>query len=130
MGNLKLVQRQYSDAAKAYQEALDRKADSTDALRGLMNTYVAQNQVDKAISIANAQIAKSPNTSSFYDLLGSALFYSKKDLSGAEAAFEKSVALNKHNSDAALKLCQVRASKGEVDQAIATAQQSLKGQPA
>lgn len=129
MGNLKFTQGQYSDAAKAYQEALDRNSDSTDALRGLMNTYVAEKQVDKAIAAANAQIAKSPNNSGFYDLLGTALFRSKKDVSGAEAALEKSAALDKHNSDALLKLCQVRAAKGEIDQAIATAQQSLKDNP-
>jgi tetratricopeptide (TPR) repeat protein len=129
MGNLKFTQKQYSDAAKAYQEALDRNSDSTDALRGLMSTYLAENQIDKAIAAANAQIAKSPNNSSFYDLVGSALFHTKKDLSGAEAAFEKSAALDKHNSDALLRLCQVRAAKGEIDQALDTAQQSLKDNP-
>ncbi len=66
MGNLKFVQKQYDEAGKAYQDALDRDANSTDALRGLMNTYLAQNQIDKAIAAANAQIAKSPDNSSFY----------------------------------------------------------------
>src|ERR1019366_1777628 len=84
---------------------------------------------DEALAAANAQIAKSPTNSGFYDLLGSALFHTKKDLSGAEAAFEKSVALDRHNSDALLKLCQVRAAKGEIDQALATAQQALKDNP-
>jgi tetratricopeptide (TPR) repeat protein len=89
----------------------------------------AEKQNDKAIAAANAQIAKSPNNSSFYDLLGTALFHNKKDLSGAEAALEKSATLDKHNSDALLKLCQVRAAKGEIDQAIATAQQAMKDNP-
>ena len=57
------------------------------------------------------------------------LFHSKKDLSGAEAALEKSSALDKHNSDALLNLCQVRAAKGEIDEAIATAQQALQDNP-
>jgi tetratricopeptide (TPR) repeat protein len=129
LGNLKFNQRQYSDASKAYEEALDRNANSTDALRGLMNTYAAEKQLDKAIAVANAQIAKSPSNSSFYDLLGSALFYGKKDLSGADGAFEKSADLEKHNSDAWLKLCQVRAAKGQIDQAIATAQRALQDNP-
>lgn len=129
LGNLKFTEKQYADAAKAYQEALDRNPNSTDALRGLTSTYVTQKQVDKAIAAVNAQIAKSPNNSGFYDLLGTALVQSKKDLSGAEAAFEKSAALDKHNSDALLKLCQVRATKGAIDQAIATAQQALKDNP-
>ena len=129
LGNLKLVQKQYSEAIGAYQEALSRNPDSADALRGLMNTFVAQNQVDKAISAAHAQIAKSPANSSFYDLLGTALFLNKKDLAGAEAAFAKSVSLEKQNSDALLKLCQVQAAKGAMDQAIATARQGLTDNP-
>jgi len=129
LGNLKFVEKQYGDALRAYQDALDRNPDSTDALRGVMNTLVAQKQADAAIVAANAQIAKSPNNSSFYDLLGTTLFFSKKDFSAADAAFQKSAAIDPHNTDALFKLCQVRVAKGEADQAIATAQQALKDNP-
>jgi tetratricopeptide (TPR) repeat protein len=128
LGNLEFAQKRYGDAAKAYQEALARNSNSTDGLRGLMNTYLAEDHPDQAIAAANAQIAKSPANSGFYDLLGTALF-SKNDLAGAEAAFEKSAALDKYNSDALLKLCQVQAAKGENDQALSTAQQALKDNP-
>jgi tetratricopeptide (TPR) repeat protein len=129
MGNLRLVQKQYSDAAKAYQDGLDRNANSTDALRGLMSVYMAEKQTDKAIDAAKAQIGKSPNNSKFYDMLGSSLFLAKKDLNEAEAAFEKSVALDKQNYDALIHLVQAHAAKGEIDQAIATGEQSLKEKP-
>ena len=129
LGNLNLVQKQYSEASAAYQDALIRNPDSTDALRGLMNTMVAQNQIDKAIAAAHAQIAKSPSNSSFYDLLGTVLFLNKKDLAGAETAFAKSLSLEKQNSDALLKLCEVQAAKGEMDQAIATARQGISDNP-
>jgi tetratricopeptide (TPR) repeat protein len=129
MGNLRLVQKQYSDAAKAYQDALDRNANSTDALRGLASAYIAEKQVDKAVDVAKVQIGKSPNNSSFYALLGTVLSRNKGDLSGAEAAFEKSVGLDKQNSDALIQLCQVQAARGEIDQAIATGEQSLKANP-
>jgi len=125
MGNLRFAQKQYNDAAKAFQEALDRNANSIDALRGLVNVYVAEKQVDKAIAIINAQITKSPTNSNFYSLLGAVLFHSKRDLSGAEAALEKSAALDKHNYDAVIQLCELRAAKGETDRAIATGEQSL-----
>jgi tetratricopeptide (TPR) repeat protein len=126
MGNLRFAQKQYSDATNAYQDALDRNADSIDALRGLVNAYIAEKQVDKAIAVVNLQIGKSPTNSNFYNLLGVVLFHSKRDLSGAEAALEKSAALDKHNYDAVIQLCEVRAAKGEIDQAIATGEQSLK----
>jgi tetratricopeptide (TPR) repeat protein len=129
MGNLRFAQKQYGDAAKAYQEALERNANSTDALRGLVNAYIAEKQVDKAIAIVNLQISKSPTNSNFYNLLGTVLFRNKKDLSGAESASEKSAALDRHNYDALFQLCQVRAAKGEIDQALATGGQSLKDNP-
>ena len=111
LGNLKFTEKQYGDAAKAYQQALDLNANSKDALRGLMNTYIAQKQIDRAIAVANAQIAKSPNNSGFYDLLGSALFHVKKDLNGAEAAFSKALSLDGKNSDALIRLIKCRRQK-------------------
>lgn len=129
MGNLRLVQKQYGEAITAYLQALDRNAGSTDALRGLMSAYFAQKQIDKAIDAAQVQIGKSPNNSKFYGLLADALIRGKGDLSGAEAALDKAVALDKTNSDAMVQLCQVRAARGETDQAIATGEQSLKDNP-
>ena len=129
LGNLRSAQNQFTDAAKAYQDALSRKADSTDALRGLVNAYVAEKQIDKAIAAVNIQIGKSPGNSNFYNSLGGLLFHGKGDLGGAESALEKSVALDKHNYDAVIQLCQVRAAKGEIDQAVAAAEHSLKDNP-
>ena len=94
-----------------------------------MNAYLAQNQVDKALTAANVQIAKAPNNSSFYDLLGTVLFRNKKDLNGAETAFNKSIELDRNNSDAVIKLGQEQAARGDVDRAIATYQQAIKDHP-
>ncbi|MGA8301849.1 MAG: tetratricopeptide repeat protein [Terriglobales bacterium] len=129
LGNLRLAQKQFPEAAKSYQDALNRNPDSTDALRGLMNAFVAQNQPDRAVAAANAQIAKSPANSGFYDLLGTTLFFGKKDFAGAESAFSKSVSLDKHNVDALLKLCQAQATRGQIDQAIASAKLGLHDNP-
>lgn len=128
LGNLKFAQNQYADAVAAYEEALERNPGSVDALRGLMNSYIAQKQPAKAIAAAQAQIERAPDNSDFYDLLGSALFHLTKDLSAAEPALAKSVALDE-NTDAVIQLCQVQAAKGEIDEAIATAVQALKGNP-
>jgi tetratricopeptide (TPR) repeat protein len=129
MGNLHFLQKQFADAIKSYQQALDKDPTSTDGLQGIMNIYLAQKQPDQAIAAANAQIAKSPKTSGFYDLLGTALFQNKKDLPGAETAFRKAVDLDKNNSDALLKLGQVQAAEGSVDNALATYQKSIKDNP-
>ena len=127
MGNLRLVQRQFGDAEKAYQQGLDRDPRSADALSGLMNTYLAEKQIDKSIAAANTQISKVPDSSAFYDLLGTALFSTKKDTNGAEAALKKAAELDRNNGDALLKLGQVQVAKGAADEAIATYQNSIAG---
>ena len=69
LGNLHQLQKQYPVAIKFYQQALDHDPASTEGLQGLMNTYLAEKQIDQAVAVAKAQIAKSPNSSGFYDLL-------------------------------------------------------------
>jgi tetratricopeptide (TPR) repeat protein len=129
LGELRLTQRQFAEAEKAFQQALDRDPSYVDALKGLMNTYLTQKQVDKAVAAANAQIVKVPNSSALYDLLGSVLFFDKKDLNGAEVALKKACDLDKNNADAVMKLGRVQVEKGSTDEAIATYQRSLQGNP-
>jgi tetratricopeptide (TPR) repeat protein len=129
LGQLRLAQRQFPEAGKAFQAALDRSPNLADALRGLMGSWIAQKQTDKAIEAARAQIAKSPNNSSFYDMLGSVLFFDKKDMGEVVAAFEKAVALDKQNFLARIHLIQAHASRGETDQAIALGERSLQDNP-
>ena len=128
-GNLRLLQKQYGDAEKYYQQALERDPNSSEGLSGLMNAYLAQKQTDKAVAAANAQLAKVPNSSAFHDLLGTILFNNKKDIKGAEKELRKAAELDKNNSDALLKLGQVQVAQGSVDQAIATYQHALAIRP-
>jgi tetratricopeptide (TPR) repeat protein len=129
LGNLNFAQKRFKEAEASYRQALDRDPRSNDALRGLMNTYVAQKQIDAAIAAANLQISKVHGNSGFYDLLGTVLFQQKRDLNGATAALIKATQLDKNNTDAAIKLGQVQAADGHVDDAIATYQQGLKDNP-
>ena len=129
MGNFNLVQKNYAEAGKWYQQALDRDPHSADALSGVMNAYLIQKQDDKAIAAANNQIAKAPDSSAFYDLLGTVLFNRKKDAGGAEAAFKKSLELDQNNGDALAKLGQVLVSRGGTDEAITRYQQAAQQNP-
>jgi cellulose synthase operon protein C len=129
MGTVQLAQNHYSEAEKLYQQALEKDPSSADGLSGLMNTYFVQKDFDKAVAAANAQIARSPKTSNFYDLLGTALFNGKKDYPGAEAALRKAVELDKNNVDAIDKLGKVQVQEGSADRALALYQQSIKDQP-
>lgn len=129
LGNVHLAQKQYADAEKWYQESLDKNPAFSEGLSGLMNTYFAQKQFDKAVAAANAQIAKVPGNSDFYDLLGTALFNGKKDYAGAEVALRKAVELDKNNTDALEKLGKVQVQQGSADQALALYLQSIKENP-
>ena len=129
LGNIQLAQKHFADAEKFYQQALDKDPSFAEGLSGLMNTYFAQNQADKAVAAANAQIAKSPNNANFYDLLGTALFNGKKDLPGAEAALHKAIELDKNNVDAIEKLGKVQVQSGSADKALALYLQAARDNP-
>jgi tetratricopeptide (TPR) repeat protein len=129
MGNIELIQKHYDQAVTFYQQALDKDSSSAEGLSGVMNTYSVQKQYEKAIAAAHVQIAKSPNNSSFYDLLGTALFNGRKDLPGAEAALRKAVELDKNNVDAVEKLGKVQIQEGASDKALAVYQQAIKDNP-
>jgi len=131
-GNLMLARKNYPAAEEAYRQALDRDNASPDALSQLMNTYFARNQPASAFSAARIQIAKVPNNSALYDLLGTALFDHKqnqRDMEDAKAALEKSVQLDEHNLDAWFKLIEVQAVRDSAEQAIATCRRALETNP-
>jgi tetratricopeptide (TPR) repeat protein len=129
MGNLRQLQKRYGDGEKFYNEALQRNPASGEALSGLMNLYVAQKQVDKALAAAHAQIAKVPDQSVFHDLLATVLMDNKKDGLGAESEFRKAIELDRKNVDAQLKLGQLLVAEGAPERALATYQQALQDNP-
>src|ERR1700686_2884244 len=86
LGNLNFAQKRFQEAEANYRQALEREPRSNDALRGLMNTYVAQKQIAAAIAAAELQISKVQGNSGFYDLLGTVLFQQKMDLNQAAEA--------------------------------------------
>lgn len=126
LGNLRSVQKKYPDAEKAYQQALARDPRGSDALAGLMNMYLAQQQTETAIAAVNTQIGKAGGSSAFYDLLGTVLLNHTKDFAAAEAALRKSMQLDAKNSDALVKLGQALTAAGKTDEAIAAYQHYLQ----
>jgi cellulose synthase operon protein C len=133
MGNLRLAQKNYEDAAGFYRQALDRDSNSVEGLSSLANALLAENKTDEALLAIQTQIAKQPQSSAFYDLLGTVQFDHRKnvqDLAAAESNLTKSIDLDKSNADARLKLGQVQAARGEIDQAIATTQAGIETNPA
>jgi len=128
MARLTMLQRKLSDSESWYKQALSHEPSSVDSLRGLMQLYVAEKQVDKAVVAAKAQVALSPNNSMFYDLLGSVLM-EKKDYKSAETALEKAIELDKHNAEAFALLGKTQVSANDNGAAIQTLNDGLKENP-
>ena len=95
MGSLNFVKQNLPAAENWYKQALTHDPNSLDALEGLAKLYLTQKQPDKALTLINGQIARSPANSEFYDLLGT-VELSKGDLPAADAALKKSAELNKN----------------------------------
>ena len=132
MGNLMLAQKNYREAVRAYQQALERQSESSEALAGLMNAYLAQKQTSNTVAAAREQLNKVPNSSAFYDLLGTVLFehkQSQRDLDEGEANLGKAVQLDKRNIDAWLKLTKAQAARSSLAEAIDTCQHALESNP-
>lgn len=126
LGNLRSMQKRNGEAIDAYKNALERNPNSMDSLRGIVNSYMAEKQLDKAITTVNAQIAKSPNNSNFYAFLGDLLFHGKGDLTGTITALKQATAKDPHNTAAWANLCEVLSSKGQLNQAISASSMAIK----
>jgi tetratricopeptide (TPR) repeat protein len=132
MGTLNLARKRYPDAESFFRQALDRDSGSAEALAGLMATYLFQNQREKAVAAAEAQIAANPKSSAFYDLLATAQYKNRPgaaDVDAAELNFKKAIELDKTNTDAWIKLAGLQSAKGQSEEAIATAGQALQVNP-
>ena len=129
LGAIQFAQKHYAESEKFYQQALDKDPASTNGLSGLMHVYVAQKNYEKAITAANAQIAKAPQVSNFYDLLATALYDGRKDFAGAHSALQKAIELDKNNLDAIEKLGRVEVQQQQPDQALSLYLNATKTYP-
>src|ERR1700684_3310071 len=118
MGNLRAAQKKFDEAQKYFSQALQRNPSALDALTGLVNVWLEQKQLPTALRVVQDQIAKVPDNSGFYVLLGQVQLRNQ-DSAKAEQAFQKATDLDKNNVNAFLLLSSVQISRGSVDQAIA-----------
>lgn len=123
-----MLQKHSDEAEKFYSQALNLDPSSADALTGLVNLYVMQKQPAKALTLVQDQIAKSPNNSKFYLMLGQVELRNQAP-DKAEAAFQKATELDPNNVPAFEFLASLEASRGSVDQAIAGYQKGIQANP-
>src|SRR5260370_26182548 len=107
LGDLYLAQKHYPEARRFYEQALGYDPRAGEALQGLANSFLLQEQPEKALSRAEAQVAVVPDSSSFYFLLGQTLLGNQK-INAAQTPLATAPELGKTNLGALLLLAQVQ----------------------
>ncbi|HKQ36114.1 MAG TPA: tetratricopeptide repeat protein [Nitrospiraceae bacterium] len=116
---LGLVARAEKNDAKAlayFEEALDRKPETVDALTQIAMIKIGQGKPNDARERVNKQIEASPKNPLFYNLLGR-LWMDAKNTGQAEVSFKKAIELDTTLLPAYLNLGQLYYQTGKTDQA-------------
>jgi tetratricopeptide (TPR) repeat protein len=103
---LKIVTKRQADARQAVNEALQLAPGDTRALRLLVGSYAAQQQVSTGIAEVRAYAAKFPKSSEVQFFLGN-LLLETGDKAGAQKAFSTAVSLNPQNLPAEMELARI-----------------------
>jgi tetratricopeptide (TPR) repeat protein len=128
LGELRYTQKKYLESASLMEQALQYDPNSIGAMRGLLNYDLMRKQPAQAVARLNAQIAKSPKNSGFYDLL--ALVQSQnKSFDQAAATAQKAMEVNPDDGEAVSIYAQLQAQRGQTTNAIGAWEQWSKAHP-
>jgi tetratricopeptide (TPR) repeat protein len=128
LGQLRYSQKHYPEAATLFDQALQRDPNSISAMRGLIEGDLLKKQSGQAIARLNAQIAKSPRNSGFYDLLAQ-LQMQGKNFDQAAATAQKALQINPDDGEAVILYSQLQMQGGQVASAIGVWEQWSKAHP-
>ena len=117
LGKIRFAQKRFPEGATLLEQALQLDLNSVEALRMLVGYDLYQKQPDKALARLNAQIAKSPKNSGFYDLLAQ-LQIQNKNLDQAAATAQKAVQLNSGDGEAVMLYAQIQVQRGQTAIAV------------
>jgi tetratricopeptide (TPR) repeat protein len=119
LGQLKLAQKNNSEAEKLFTEALQRDPSYADALDGIVTLYESQQRPERAFDVVKRAVAANPGNAHAQLLLGAAAA-SVRDFSTAEAAARKMIELSPRDADGYSLLSQIQSLTGKTDEAVAT----------
>jgi len=106
LGQLRAAEKRWADSQKYYQEALSRSPEYFDAIQGVVNLDYLQGKSANALQFIQSQIKQNPNNAALFLLQGEVLL-NNGQLTDAEQAFSRSIALDKKNLPAYILLGQV-----------------------
>jgi tetratricopeptide (TPR) repeat protein len=128
LGQLRYAQKKYPEGTALLEQALQYDPNSVGALRALIGYDLSKNQPAQALDRLNAQIAKSPKNSGFYDMLAQLQVRSKNFDQAADAA-QKAIQMNPEDGEAVAIYAQIQVQRGQAASAIAAWQLWAKDHP-
>jgi len=128
LGKLRFAQKRYAEGVPLLEQALQFDPASVEPMRLLVAYDLNQKHPDKAMARVSAQIGKSPNNSSLYDLMAE-LELKAKNLDQASATAKKALEMNSGDGEAVMLFAQIQIQLGQVTPAIAAWEQWSKAHP-
>jgi len=116
------------DAAKQFRQALDLKADSTDARLGLADSLAAQGDLDGAIDAYQQGLTADPKNELARTRLADSLWY-KGNLDAAIVQYGIALKTNSINISSRSRLAELLLETGDADGAIEQYKKALRGDP-
>ncbi len=128
MGELRFAEKRYPEGAALFEKALDYDPNAVPALRWLVGYDLMRKQPGQALDRLNAQIAKSPKNSGFYDLLAQ-FQIQNKDLDQASATAQKAMQINPNDAQAVALYSALEVRNGQAANAVNAWQQWANAHP-
>jgi tetratricopeptide (TPR) repeat protein len=113
-GALKLEEKQYEAARRAFQSVLDQEPDNTRALGALAQSYLLENQKARAAEVIQKHASSRPNSAEMQNFLGA--WYAKTGYrTEARQAYQAALTADPKNLPARLALAQLDLAEGRYD---------------
>jgi tetratricopeptide (TPR) repeat protein len=120
---LNLVQKRFSEAAKLFREVYRAKDGDFRAVKGLVEVYAAQGQLDAALDMLDKELHRSPDSISLLRLAGSTALSARK-LDLAQRQYERVLQLQPDDLEASTQLGQISQRGHDLSKSIAMLQKA------
>lgn len=128
LGLVARAEKNDTNALAHFEEALDRKPATIEALAQIAAIKIGQGKSNEARDRVTKQLEATPNNPLFYNLLGQ-LWLHAKDSGQAEAAFKKAIDIDNSLLSAYLNLGQIYYQASKTDQAMKEYEMVLEKDP-
>jgi cellulose synthase operon protein C len=128
LAELRMVRKDFAEADKLLEQALGKDPNYVPAMRLLVALYGIDKRADKIVSRISEQIARAPQNSDYYSILGEVQLHESKSHDSIQS-LTKAVELDKKNQEAWELLGKAHAAAGSMPEAISTYEQWSKTDP-